>query len=68
MRKNDAAAVRAIGRGGRAAVKFGDQPHDVQAQSEMRLVVAALALFEQRFEQVAHECCGDERAVIADLQ
>ncbi len=46
-RETRAAAVRPVGGHGRAAVKFGDEPHDVQAQAEVRLVVAAPALLEQ---------------------
>jgi hypothetical protein len=31
-------------------VKLGDEPHDVEAKSEMRLVIASLAVLEQRLE------------------
>lgn len=42
-----AAAIIAVRSDGGAAVKFGNEPHDVQTQTEMRLVVPALPLFEQ---------------------
>ncbi len=37
-------------------------------QAEMRLVVAALALLEQRFEQAAHQCFRDGGPSLATLQ
>ncbi len=41
-----AAAVRPIRGDGAAAVKFGDQPHNVQAQAEMRFVVTTRPLLK----------------------
>src|ERR1700679_1918153 len=63
-----AAAVRSIVGHGRAAVKFSHQPHDVQAETKVRLVVAVLALLEQRLEQAPVERLRNGGAVVQHLQ
>ncbi len=49
-------------------MEFRDQPHDVQPQAEMRLVVMALALLEQGLEQPAEHGLGNRRAVVRDAE
>src|SRR5258708_40210504 len=49
-----------------AAVKFGDQAHDVQPQAEMRSVVLALPVLEQRFEQPGQDGGRKRRSIIDD--
>src|ERR1700691_403814 len=63
-----AAAVRSIVGYGRTAVKLGHQPHDVQAEAEVRLVVSVLALLEQRLEQAPVQSRRNGRPVVLNLQ
>jgi len=49
-----------------AAVKFGDEAHDVKPQTEMRPVVLALSVLEQRFEQPGQHDGRNRRPVIDD--
>src|ERR1700719_2082278 len=63
-----AGAVRPIVAHGRAAVEFSHQPHDVQAETQVRLVVAVLALLEQRLEQAPVKRLRYGWAVVLHLQ
>jgi methylated-DNA-[protein]-cysteine S-methyltransferase len=49
-REHGAAAIGSIGGESSAAVEFRNQPHNIQAQTEMRLVVAVPALLKERLE------------------
>src|ERR1044071_530514 len=51
----DARVVGQVRCGDGAAVEVRDQPHDVQAEAEMRLAVDAAATGDERFEQAVVE-------------
>src|SRR3954468_5841175 len=59
-----ARAVLAIERLGGSAVEFGDQPHDVEAETQMRFGAAIRAQGDHRFEQLARHRIRQARAAV----
>src|SRR5258708_37985381 len=63
-----ARAVLAVERVGAAAVEFRDQPHDIEAETQVRLAAACVAHRDHRFEQLARHRFRQARAAVGDGQ